>query len=47
VRRFDARALHGALDAQRAARGLTWAQVAAETGVSVSTLRGTERGGRL
>jgi transcriptional regulator with XRE-family HTH domain len=47
MRRFDGRALHLALDAQRTARGLSWAQVAAETGVSASTLRGTERGGRL
>jgi hypothetical protein len=30
VLRFDARALHAALNAQRQARGLTWAQVAAE-----------------
>ena len=30
VLRFDTRALHGALDAQRRVRGLTWAQVAAE-----------------
>lgn len=30
VLRFDTRALHAALDAQRQARGLTWAQMAAE-----------------
>jgi hypothetical protein len=30
VLRFDTRALHAALDAQRQARGLTWTQVAAE-----------------
>jgi transcriptional regulator with XRE-family HTH domain len=47
MRRFDARALYRELDAQRTARGLTWTQVAAETGVSASTLRNTERGGRL
>ena len=47
MQRFDARALRQALDEQRSARGLSWAQVAAETGVSVSTLSGTERGGRL
>lgn len=47
MRRFDAVALYRALDAKRTARGLTWAQVAAETGVSVTTLRGTQRGGRL
>jgi transcriptional regulator with XRE-family HTH domain len=47
MRRFDAAELYRALDAQRAARGLSWTQVAAETGVSVSTLRGTQRGGRI
>ena len=47
MRRFDGRALHRALETQRTARGLSWAEVAAETGVSASTLRGTERGGRL
>jgi transcriptional regulator with XRE-family HTH domain len=45
--RFNARALFAALDAQRAARKMTWQQVAAETGVSTSTLTGTKRGGRL
>lgn len=45
--RFDALALYEALDAQRSARGLTWTQVAKETGVASSTLTGTKRGGRL
>lgn len=45
--RFDSAALYRALDAQRTARRLTWAQVAAETGVSASTLRATQKGGRL
>jgi hypothetical protein len=45
--RFDTRALFEALDAQRVARGLTWREVAAETGVSAATLAGTKRGGRL
>ena len=45
--RFDARALYEALDAQRAARGLTWADVARETGVAVATLKRTADGGRL
>ena len=35
---FDAEALHAALDSQRDARGMTWKQVAAETGVNASTL---------
>ena len=47
MRRFDSNALYQALDAKRIARGLTWTQVAEQSGVSVFTLRGTERGGRL
>ena len=35
---FDGDALYGALDAERRARNLTWKQVAAESGVSASTL---------
>ena len=45
--RFDAQALHRALDEQRTARGLSWQQVAGETGVSVATLTRTRLGGRL
>jgi transcriptional regulator with XRE-family HTH domain len=45
--RFDAKALYAALDAQRQARGLTWIQVAAETGVSAATITRTRSGGRL
>ena len=45
--RFDAKALYEALDAQRVARGLSWKQVAEETGVSVATLTRTRLGGRL
>ena len=47
MRRFDAKALYAALIAQRAARHMTWAQVAAETGVSSATLRRAQRGGRM
>ena len=47
MRRFDAVALFTALDAQRVARGLTWPQVARETGVSVSTIKRTALGGRM
>jgi len=47
VIRFDSVALWRALDAQRAARGLTWTQVAAETGVSAATLTRTRQGGRM
>jgi len=45
--RFDAKALYAALDAQRAARGMTWTQVAAETGVAATTITRTRAGGRL
>jgi transcriptional regulator with XRE-family HTH domain len=47
LRRFDAEALYEAMDRKRAARGVTWAQVAKETGVSQATLRRTREGGRL
>ena len=47
MRRFDARALYAALEAERAARGVTWAQIARETGVSASTITRTRRGGRM
>lgn len=45
--RFDPQALFAALDRQRTARGLTWTQVAAETGVSAATMTRTKSGGRL
>ena len=45
--RFDAKALYRALDAQRRARRLTWRDVAAEIGVSASTLTRTRMGGRM
>lgn len=45
--RFDARALHEALDAQRRVQGLSWREVALRTGVSASTLSRTRQGGRL
>jgi len=47
VIRFDSKALFEALDKQRRDRGLTWAQVANETGVAAATLKRTEQGGRL
>ena len=43
---FDCGALHEALDAVRRARGLNWKQVAAETGVSASTLTRMAQGRR-
>lgn len=45
--RFDVSALYTALDAERTARGLTWAQVQSEVGVSASTMRRMEKGGRM
>ena len=45
--RFDSAALYAALDRQRIERGLTWSQVAAETGVSAATIKRTKDGGRM
>ena len=45
--RFDSKALYDALDARRISRDLSWKQVAAETGVSGSTLMRTRLGGRM
>ena len=45
--RFDVKALHEALDKRRSARGMTWAKVAAEMGVSATTVTRTRIGGRL
>jgi hypothetical protein len=45
--RFDARALYAALDEQRRSRSMSWQQVAAEIGVSASTLTRTRHGGRM
>ena len=45
--RFDSAALYAALDRQRAARRLTWSQVAAETGLSAATVKRTKEGGRM
>jgi transcriptional regulator with XRE-family HTH domain len=47
MRRLDSSALFTALDQQRVARGLAWSDVARETGVSVATIKRTERGGRM
>lgn len=45
VLRFDTRALHAALDAQRQLRGLTWAQAAAQLpGFTASMLTNLARG---
>ena len=47
MRRFDPPALFAALDQQRVARGLSWSDVAGETGVSAATIKRTELGGRM
>lgn len=41
---FDGRAFHAALDAERQARRLTWKDVAAQSGVSASTLTRMSQG---
>lgn len=43
---FDIDAFHAALDGTRRARGLNWKQVAAETGVTASTLTRMGQGKR-
>jgi transcriptional regulator with XRE-family HTH domain len=43
---FDVAAFHAALDSQRLAMGLTWKDVAAEAGVSASTLTRMAQGKR-
>lgn len=47
MRRFDAKALYRALDQQREDRGMTWADISREIGVSPSTLTRTRHGGRM
>jgi hypothetical protein len=47
VKRLDAAALYCALDAKRAADGLTWSNVAAAIGVSPGTITRLESGGRM
>lgn len=46
VLRFDTKRLHGALNAERSARGLTWREIARETGTSESMLSHLSKGGR-
>jgi transcriptional regulator with XRE-family HTH domain len=45
--RFNTKALFDAMDQQRRERGITWQQVARETGVSPGTLTRTKLGGRM
>jgi len=46
VLRFDTKTLFEALDSWRRARTLTWREVAIETGVAESHMRGLAKGGR-
>jgi hypothetical protein len=46
ILRFDTKRLHAALDGQRLERKLTWAQVAMDVGLSVSSLTCLSKGGR-
>ena len=46
--RFDSHALHQALEAHRRARGITWRELAAETGIGpAGMLTRLEKGGRI
>src|SRR5262245_58004664 len=47
MKRFDSKALYKALDERRLSREMSWRQVAAEIGVSVSMIARTQRGGRM
>ena len=47
MRRFDSAALYQEIDKQRKERGMTWAAVAKEIGVSTTTITGTKKGGRM
>ncbi len=47
MRRFNPKALYAALDVERRSRGVTWKEIAKETGVSISTISRTQHGGRM
>ena len=47
MQRFDSKALYNALDQKRREHQMSWSQVSAEIGVSVSTITRTQRGSRL
>jgi len=47
MKRFDPKALYQALDEKRESRDLSWREVSAEIGVSVSTITRTRTGGRM
>jgi len=47
MKRFDSKALYNALDQKRRDHQMSWSQVSAEIGVSVSTITRTQRGSRM
>lgn len=47
MRRFDSVALYEALDKRRRDRNMSWNDLSAEIGVSVSTITRTRKGGRM
>jgi len=47
VIRFDPKALFTSLDAERTRRGLSWQELSRDMGVSASTMKRLEHGGRL
>ena len=47
MKRFNAKALYQAMDQQREERGMTWADISREIGISASTITRTKQGGRM
>ena len=47
MKRFDANALYQAMNKERLSRQMTWQDVSNEIGVSTSTIKRTEKGGRM
>ena len=47
MKRFDSKALYLALDQERRSREMSWREVSAEIGVSVSTISNLQNGGRM
>jgi hypothetical protein len=45
--RFDAAALFAALEVACQERGVSWSQLASETGVSIATIKRARAGGRM
>lgn len=47
MKRFDSKALYQALEQERNERGISWADISREIGVSASTITRTRHGGRM